>query len=96
MNPVQMEAFARQVLPIIGTLMTVLGVKAATANALIDMAMTVIGPLMTVVSVIWAYFANNTSAVISKAANLPEVQSIKLEPAVQAEVVNNTPTNVTK
>lgn len=96
MNPVQLEAFARQILPIVGTLLTVFGVKATTASAFIDLAMTIIGPVMVVGSAVWMFIANRESAVISKAAALPDVQSIKLEPSAPQKVVEATPNNVTK
>jgi len=96
MNTVQIEAFVRQVLPILGTLMTVFGVKAATASAFIDTALSILGPVLTIASVVWAFIANRTSAVISKAASLPEVQSVKLEPSAPNEVVAATPANVSK
>ena len=96
MNAVQLEAFARQVLPIIGTLMAVLGMKSATANAIVDMLMTIIGPITVIVSAVWSLFANRSASVISKAAALPEVQSIKLEPSASANTVAVTPVNVNK
>ena len=96
MNPVQLEAFARQVLPIVGTLLTVFGVKAATANALIDLMMSIVGPLMTVGSMVWMFIANRNSAVISKAASLPEVKSVTLEASAPQATLDATPSNVTK
>lgn len=96
MNPVQIEAFARQVLPILGTLLTVLGVKATTANAFIDLAMAIIGPAMTIASVVWMFIANKSAAIVTKAAMLPEVKSITLEPTASQETVAATPSNVNK
>lgn len=96
MNATQLEAFARQVLPILGTLLTVFGIKSATANAVIDMLMTVIGPVTIIGSAIWSLISNMKANVIAKAAALPEVQSIKLTPQAPAAIVNSTPDNVNK
>lgn len=96
MNSTQLEAFARQVLPILGTLMTVLGIKSATANAIIDLLMAIIGPLMTIASVVWMFISNTKSNIIAKAANLDEVKDIKLTPQAPNTLVASTPDNVTK
>ena len=45
---------------------------------------------------IWGAFATRNNAVISQAAALPEVQSIKLEPSATSATVAATPSNVTK
>lgn len=96
MNAVQFEALARQILPIVGTLLTVLGIKSATANAIVDMLMAIAGPAMTIASVIWMFFANRSAALITKTATLPEVKSVTLEPTASAATVAATPSNVNK
>lgn len=96
MNPVQLEGLARQVLPILGTLLAVFGISAATANTIVNTLLAIIGPLMAIASVLWDLFANKTSAVISKTAALPEVKEITLEPTVPSSMVSATPDNVTK
>lgn len=96
MNPTMIEAFIRQVLPIVGTMLTIFGVKSATANALVDMIMTITGPAITIGSVVWMFIRNTTGGLISQAAALPEVQSIKLEPAAPTAIVQATPANVNK
>lgn len=45
---------------------------------------------------IWGAISTRNKAVITQAASLPEVQSIKLEPSAPQSVVAATPSNVTK
>jgi len=45
---------------------------------------------------IWSALATRNTAVISQAAALPDVQSIKLEPSAPSSVVQATPSNVSK
>lgn len=56
----------------------------------------IIGAIITIGGVIWGAFNKTTAAIISQAAALPEVQSVKLEPSAPASVVADTPSNVTK
>jgi hypothetical protein len=45
---------------------------------------------------VWGALATRNNAVISQAAALPEVQSIKLEPSASSATVSATPSNVNK
>lgn len=56
----------------------------------------IIGAVLGVAATIWAAFTTRNNAVISQAATLPEVQSIKLDPTATAATVSATPANVTK
>lgn len=94
MNTTQIEAFIRQVLPIVGGILAAIGFKNATTW--VDTAMQVIGPAMAIVSVVWSFLTNRTSSLISKTANLAEVQSIKLESTAPGALVTATPVNVSK
>lgn len=95
-NPAQIEAFARQILPIVGTLLAVFGMKSATANAIVDTLMAIVGPITVIVSAVWSLIANTKSSVIAKAAALPEVDKVKLTSDAPATLVESTPNNVTK
>lgn len=57
---------------------------------------TIIGAVVAFGATVWGAVATRNTAVISQAAALPEVQSIKLEPTASAAVVNATPSNVSK
>lgn len=96
MNSVQLEAFIRQILPIVGTILTVLGIKSATANAIIDLLMSIIGPAMAIASVVWSFIANTKSNVIGKVANMDEVKGVTLTQQAPNSLVASTPDNVTK
>lgn len=89
-------ALARQLLPVLGTTMTVLGFSATTATATVNLLMSIIGPLFIVGSAVWSFVSNSKSSILTSAAQMPEVQSIKLEPSAPADIVQATPTNVTK
>ena len=55
-----------------------------------------VGVAVTAGGAIWAMFNKTSAAIVSSAAALPEVQSIKLEPTASADLVAATPTNVNK
>lgn len=57
---------------------------------------TIIGAVVAFGAAIWGAIATRNTAVISQAAALPEVQSIKLEPSASSSTVAATPSNVTK
>jgi len=57
---------------------------------------TIIGALLGIGATIWAGFSTRNTAVISQAAALPEVQSIKLDPSASSATVAATPGNVSK
>jgi hypothetical protein len=80
--------------PIIGFIAGILAAKFAWFDSATWTAI-----LMGVVGLgatIWGALATRNNAVISQAAALPEVQSIKLEPSASASTVAATPSNVTK
>lgn len=56
----------------------------------------IIGSAVAIGATLWASFSTRNTAVISQAAALPEVQSIKLGPTASASTVQATPSNVTK
>ena len=58
----------RQIGPILGTLLTVFGMKSATASAVVDLIMTIAGPIMVVGSAVWAYIANSRASIMTSAA----------------------------
>jgi hypothetical protein len=64
----QVMALARQLLPILGTLMTVLGFKSATAQATVDLILQIIGPIFVLGSVIWSFIANTRASIMASAA----------------------------
>lgn len=57
---------------------------------------TIIGGVVGLGATIWAAVSTRNTAVISQAAALPEVQSIKLDSSATAATVSATPANVTK
>ena len=94
----QLMGLLRQLAPIFGTLLTVFGVKSATANALVDMIMTIAGPIMLVGSAIWAFIANSRASIMTSAAKpatpgaaAPEIILPKSEKAL----ADSLPSNVT-
>lgn len=57
---------------------------------------TILGAIAAFGATIWGAVATRNNAVISQAAALPEVQSIKLEPSATQATLAATPGNVTK
>jgi len=56
----------------------------------------IVGAIIAIGGIIWGFFNKTPAAIVSSAAALPEVSSIKLEPSAPASLVNATPGNVTK
>jgi len=89
-------AQVRQLLPILGTLMTVFGVSSATAQATVNMLMSIAGPITLIGSALWSYYSNSKASILTSAANMTEVKAVKLEDNAPSDLVANTPSNVTK
>ena len=88
----------RQVAPILGTLLTLFGLKSATANAVVDLIMAVAGPVMLVGSAVWAFIANSRASIMTSAAKpvapgapAPEI----VLPKEEKELAATLPANVT-
>lgn len=93
----QVNGLLRQILPILGTVLTALGVKSATANAVVDLIMTIAGPAMLVGGAVWAFVANSRKSIMASAskpvdANTPAPQ-IVLAPQ-EADIAQALPSNV--
>lgn len=80
--------------PLIAFLAGLLASKVPFLNA--SLWTEVLTYLVGIGGVIWGGFATTKTALISQAASLPEVQSIKLEPSAPSSVVAATPGNVNK
>lgn len=94
----QIMGLIRQLLPIVGTLLVTFKLMSPESLAgFTDKALLVIGGLMPVISLVWAYFANNKSSILKSAAQMPEVKEIKLDPTKPETTTLNdvTPNNVT-
>lgn len=92
----QVMALARQLLPILGTLMTVLGFKSATAQATVDLIMQVIGPVFVLASIVWSFIANTRASIMASAAKpvtpdapAPQIVLPKEESALAAQLPSN-------
>lgn len=96
MSQDQLLALLRQVLPILGTLLTVFGLSSATATAITNTLMSIAGPLMMIASTIWSLFANSKKSILTSAANMPEVKTITIDTNVPgaAATLQATPDNV--
>lgn len=55
-----------------------------------------IGAVVGVAATLWAAFSTKKSTLVSTVAQMPEVQSVKLEASASSDLVAATPTNVTK
>lgn len=94
----QLAGLLRQVLPILGTLLTVFGLSSATANSIVNLLMAISGPLLGVGSAIWAFIANSRSSIMAAAAkpvtpDAPAPQIIL--PKQEQALANSLPANVT-
>jgi hypothetical protein len=94
----QVMALARQLLPILGTLMTVLGFKSATAQATVDLILQIIGPIFVLGSVIWSFIANTRASIMASAAKPVAVGAPAPEiilPRQERDLAASLPANVT-
>lgn len=94
----QLMGLLRQIGPILGTLLTVFGMKSATANALVDLIMTVAGPIMLIGSTIWAFIANSRASIMASASKpvAPGVAAPEIVlPKAEADLAASLPANVT-
>lgn len=94
----QLMGLLRQLAPIFGTLLTVFGMKSATASALVDTIMTVAGPIMLVGSAIWAFIANSRGSIMASAAKpvSPGVAAPEIVlPKAEQDLAATLPANVT-
>jgi len=94
----QIMGLLRQVLPIMGTMLTVFGISSATATATVDLLMTIAGPVTLVASAIWAFIANSRKSVMASAAKPATVGTPAPQivlPAQERELADSLPANVT-
>ena len=58
---------------------------------------TIIGSIVALGATIWAAVVTRKTALVTQTANLPEVQSVRLEPSVRQNdaLITQTPSNVT-
>lgn len=94
----QFLAQLRILLPALGMLATVLGVKSQTANQIVDTLLTIAGPLMIIGGSVWSMVANTRFNIIASAAkpvtpNAPLPQIIL--PREEAKLAADLPANVT-
>jgi len=61
-------ALLRQVMPIVGTMLTVFGLSSATANNIVNLVMTGAGPTIPLASIIWSFIANTRASIMAAAA----------------------------
>ncbi len=64
----QIMALLRQVMPIVGTMLTVFGLSSATANSIVNLVMTGAGPTITLAGIIWSFIANTRASIMAAAA----------------------------
>lgn len=90
MNWEQLSSILRHILTFGGGFVVAKGWIAA------DTLPQVVGAIITLGGAVWAMVNKTPTSIISQAANLDSVQSIKLAPSAPAAVEVNTPNNVNK
>lgn len=88
----QFVGLVRQLLPFLGGLLIALGVSQTDSSTLIAKVGEVVGPLATVVGVIWSLVANSKKSILKSASSIPEVTQIKV---TDKELADALPANVT-
>src|SRR5258708_21214704 len=93
----QVMALLRQVMPIVGTMLTVFGLSSTTANNIVNLIMTGAGPVLTLASIIWSFIANTRASIMASAAKpvAPGVPAPQIVlPPQQASLAQPLPFNV--
>ncbi len=93
----QIMALLRQVMPIVGTMLTVFGLSSATANSIVNLVMTGAGPALTLASLIWSFIANTRASIMASAAKpvAPGVPAPQIVlPPQEANLAQALPANV--
>ena len=93
----QIMALIRQALPLLGGVAIALGwFTADQVSAFTQVILQIAGPGLAFIGVVWSFFANNKTSILTSAANMPEVKEIKLEPHAPetAALSAATPSNV--
>jgi len=93
----QVMALLRQVMPIVGTMLTVFGLSSATANNIVNLIMTGAGPTITLASIIWSFIANTRASIMAAAAKpvAPGVPAPQIVlPVQEAALAQALPDNV--
>lgn len=92
MNSTQVQTTAAPIVAFLAGLLAGKGVFGFDAGTWA----TVIGAVLAFGATIWGAVKGTKTSIISAAAAIPEVQSIKLEPSASSAIVEATPGNVTK
>jgi len=90
-------ALLRQVMPIVGTMLTVFGLSSATANNIVNLVMTGAGPTITLAGIIWSFVANTRASIMAAAAKpvAPGVPAPQIVlPPQEAALAQTLPANV--
>src|SRR6266446_101074 len=93
----QAMAILRQVMPIVGTMLTVFGLSSATANGIVNLVMSGAGPALTLASLVWSFIANNRASIMAAAAKpvAPGVLPPQIIlPVQEADLAQTLPSNV--
>ncbi len=94
----QLNGLLRQVLPILGTILAVFGMSSATANGIVNLLMSISGPLIAVGSAVWAFVANSRSSIMASAAKPVDAMTpapLIVLPREEADLAQKLPANVT-
>lgn len=97
MTPQQATDFLRQLMPVLGSLLTTLGATTGDKwNAISNLVLLISGPSLIGASAVWGFMRNSKAGVISAASAVPEVKTIQLNPTAPETAAINaaTPTNV--
>lgn len=93
----QIMALLRQVMPIVGTMLTVFGLSSATANSIVNLIMSGAGPTLTLAGILWAFFANTRASIMASAAKpvAPGVPAPQIVlPQQESALADSLPSNV--
>src|SRR6266404_5843761 len=91
----QIMALLRQVMPIVGTMLTVFGLSSATANNIVNLVMTGAGPTITLAGIIWSFIANTRASIMAAKPVAPGVPAPQIVlPPQEAALAQTLPANV--
>src|SRR6266446_4178895 len=93
----QIMSMLRQFMPIIGTMLTVFGLSSATANNLVNLVMSGVGPTLILFGLVRSFIANTRASIMASAAQpvAPGVPApIIVLPVQETDLAQSLPSNV--
>jgi len=89
----QFVGLIRQLLPFVGGILTTVGFSKEESETVLGKVGEIIGPLATIVGLIWSYVANSKKSILRSASQMHEVKQVQLNQG-HKDLADDLPENV--